>query len=181
MICVMEQQKNTNNEERSQTTSTSFVTNIDGNNKYQTIQQAPPPSTHHNGPSVLFLHPCAKHRPKYGHLAKVGFDRSAHGTRHQSFGFGFNLSRVFAEPLQSAPLGQRTHDHDASFRTSALLKYSGSSVLSIPLQSATVLYGGFLHAVLLLLGMRPSSQVLHFVCMASSAYIPVVAAHDTHV
>ena len=81
--------------------------------------------------------------------------------------------------LQSAPCGQRLHDHDALFKRSALFRYSGVSV-SDPLQSAIVLYGGFSHAVLLLLGMRPSVQGLQVDCIASSAYIPVVA-HDEHV
>ena len=127
---------------------------------------------------MLFLQPYAKHRPKYGHFAKVGLDGSAHGTFHQSFGFGFKVASVCLV-LQSAPLGQRLHDHDALFTASALLRYSGVSV-SDPLQSASVVYGGFSHAVLLLLGMRPSLQDLQSDCIASSAYIPV-AAHDAHV
>ena len=137
-----------------------------------------PPSTHHTGPSVLFLQPYAKHRPKYRHFAKVGFDSSAHGTCHQSFGFGFKDASVCLV-LQSAPFGQRLHDHESLFTGSALLRYSGVSV-SDPLQSASVVYGGFSHAVLLLLGMRPSVQGLQVDCIASSAYIPVVA-HDEHV
>jgi len=141
------------------------------------ITQEPPP-THHTGPSVLFLQPYAKHRPKYGHFAKVGFDSFAHETFHQSFGFGFKDASVCLV-LQSAPFGQRLHDHDFLFTGSALLRYSGVSV-SDPLQSASVVYGGFSHTVLLLLGMRPSVQDLQVDCIASSAYMPV-AAHDEHV
>jgi hypothetical protein len=139
-----------------------------------------PPSTHHTGPPVLFLQPCTKHRPKYGHFAKVGLDGSAHETFHQSFGCGFKVARVCLV-LQSAPLGQRLQVHDV-LSSPALFRYSGVPVLN-PLQSAIVVYGGFSHAVLLLLGTSPVlsvSQDLQSTCFDSSANMCVVA-QDTHV
>lgn len=108
-------------------------------------RKKPSAQTAQTGPPVKLAQPSAKQRSRYGHSTNMGVSTGAQGICHHSVGIDFSEANV-CFVRQSAPLGHGLQIH---FVLSSPLpsKYSGMPDAN-PLQSAIVVHGGSLHAVL---------------------------------